>query len=407
MFMLKIKKLLFYIFIGYPIYIISFLIKRDHDLWLIGSKDGFRCNSKYYFISHINSSLNSKIKLYWIAKDKNTFNKLTALSLPCVYKYSIKGFIFLLKAKVYITSYGTQFDLSFWTSGNVFKCYLWHGVGIKNIGYLSKKENIRRMYHSKNIFNIVKYYPYREKPNLFLSTSPLMNKHFSEAFNIDKKNIFEGLYPRCEFLLSSKDDVASFINKYEDNEIKGIINQLKCYDKIYFYMPTWRSNKKNIFKFLNWNIEQLNDILIKNNAFLILKLHPMSEYEKSIIEYSNIMILNNNIDPYPILYYTDTLITDYSSVYFDYILLKNKELVLYPFDLEEYTNEEDDLAFDYKEYTPGIYIYTFHDLLEFIDDIYSNNEDSSRKINEIRNIFWGNYESKKSIQLKEKIEKSL
>ncbi len=76
----------------------------------------------------------------------------------------------------------------------------------------------------------------------------------------------------------------------------------------------------------------------------------------------NVVFINPLSDPYPFLTLADVLITDYSSVYFDFLLL-NKPIIFYPYDYDEYVKYCRRFYFDYFSFTPGEKAYTIKDLL--------------------------------------------
>ena len=94
------------------------------------------------------------------------------------------------------------------------------------------------------------------------------------------------------------------------------------------------------------------------------------------------MNLESIIDVYPILTETHILITDYSSVYFDFLITK-KPIIFYPFDLEYYSDplQGRGLIFDYNEFTPGSKAYTINQLLDEIDYVINNKEKYINKYN--------------------------
>ena len=109
------------------------------------------------------------------------------------------------------------------------------------------------------------------------------------------------------------------------------------------------------------------------------------------------------MDVYPLLPFTDMLITDYSSIYYDYILMDDKGVLLFPFDIEEYKKSSNRLAFDYDEYTPGPRVYTFEDMIEYLMKGDYRYDSAERK--KILRLFWGNNYNEKSIgQLYERIK---
>lgn len=75
-----------------------------------------------------------------------------------------------------------------------------------------------------------------------------------------------------------------------------------------------------------------------------------------LVSYSNLRIIDSSCDIYPILPFTDVLITDYSSIYYDYMLIPNKQILLFPFDEEEYCTFNRDLLLIIK-YILQEYVY--------------------------------------------------
>ena len=151
-------------------------------------------------------------------------------------------------------------------------------------------------------------------------------------------------------------------------------------------MPTWRDNGRNFIETAGFDLSILNNILIKNNELFIFKLHSKTIINlEKIKNYSNIIVLNNSYDIYPILPFTDMLITDYSSIYTDYLLLK-KDIVIFDFDKEEYMSKDRDLLLDFDKYTPGTRAHNFSELCSIISnhtDCHISNYD------EVMDIYWG------------------
>ena len=138
---------------------------------------------------------------------------------------------------------------------------------------------------------------------------------------------------------------------------------------------------------------KLNDCCAHNDVLFLFKLHPNTEMVSNLSDdYSNLRVIDSSCDVYPILPFTNVLITDYSSIYYDYMLIPNAQILLYPFDEEEYCSLNRDLAFDYKEFTPGIRVYTFKDLLAVIE---TKKELKLKEMDKIKNLFWKGKKEKK------------
>lgn len=350
---------------GYPLYAFSFVCSREKDKWLVGSHVGFSGNPKYFFID-VNLK-NKETKCLWIAATYEEEKHIKGMGFPAYYKWSIKGIYHCLTASTYI--YGFHLiDINFWTSGKAKRVNLWHGVGIKNIEFKSTKGSAGKIYDENNILSRM-FFPYLfKRPHLFLSTSPLMTEHFKTCFRITDKECIEGIYPRCSIFRWEMEELEFYIEKYESLESRVLINSLKKCSKSFLYMPTWRETRKDFIYSAGFDFERLNSVLKQKNELFLLKLHPESNLSvEKMKEYSNILVLDKNIDIYPILPFTEVLITDYSSIYYDYLLVENKHILLFPFDYSEYVTVGRDLAFDFDKYTPGKRAYNFDELLNYIE----------------------------------------
>ena len=150
-------------------------------------------------------------------------------------------------------------------------------------------------------------------------------------------------------------------------------------------MPTWSETNEDFLQKAGFNLPALEEVLSERNEIFLFKLHPFTHIKVDTSQFQHILFLNNRMDIYPILPFTDVLITDYSSIYYDYLLIPEKEIVLFPFDYEEYIAKERDLAFDFNEYTPGVRFYSFNEL---IDAIHTGRHFPNTKKKWITDMFW-------------------
>lgn len=128
-----------------------------------------------------------------------------------------------------------------------------------------------------------------------------------------------------------------------------------------FYMPTFRESE--ILFFENFDRDDFQMFLEENNILFCIKLHPKSKLNEEFrnIQSENIMVINKDADPYVFLKMADVLITDYSSIYFDYLLL-DRPIIFFAYDLEEYLNDSREMYFDYDEFTPGEKVNDYQEL---------------------------------------------
>ena len=95
------------------------------------------------------------------------------------------------------------------------------------------------------------------------------------------------------------------------------------------------------------------------------------------------MVINKDADPYVFLKMADVLITDYSSIYFDYLLL-DRPIIFFDYDLKEYLNDSRELYFDYDEFTPGEKVSNYHELKKAIFKSVNSDKEYTTGYSEFR-----------------------
>ena len=374
-----------------PVYWLSFLVPRNKKIWLFGSTFGrrFADNPRYLYLYVSQHKEELSIRPIWISHNKDVVRMLNAEGYEAYMYHSLKGIWYALCGKVYLFDNYSK-DLNFWQSGGAMKVNLWHGIPLKKIQHDNVFDKFR---HSKNIWEKLRNFPRNisdEKPNHYvLTTSENLKPIFSSAFKTE--NVLVAGYPRNEVLIS--DEIKNIYSEEEKKDRKKIVeflddssdNQNKM---MIFYMPTFRQSETLFFD--NFDKEDFQIFLKENNILFCIKLHPKSKLNKEFdnIQSENIMVINKDADPYVFLKFADVLITDYSSIYFDYLLL-DRPIIFFAYDLEEYLNDSREMYFDYDEFTPGEKINNYHELKKSIlrcvnldnenRDEYS---DSRRKIRE-------------------------
>jgi len=359
--MKKLIKIPFYLVLRVLLFV-SYIIPKNKNIWLFGSFGGsFNDNAKYLFL-RVNK-YNPEIKAIWISNDKNTVKFLNQKRYESYYKWSLKGIYFSLIGKVYFYNAYVS-DINTWTHANAIKVNLWHGTPMKRIEFDISKGTISHIFDKS--FKSRFFFPSQyTKADYILSTSKRVSEIFSSAFRLDMNQCLEFGYPRNGILTYQKDEVIDFIKKYEPSNSLRLINNLKNYEKTYVYMPTWRDDGSDFIKESKIDFKFLNKVLVDNNFCLILKLHNNSELPMNFDSFENIVLFDNKADIYPILPFTHTLITDYSSIYFDYKLM-DKEVVFFCFDKDEYIKNRE-MYFDYDEIIKyELVAKSFEDLVEII-----------------------------------------
>ena len=361
-----------------PVYWLSFLVPRNKKIWLFGSTFGrrFADNPRYLYLYVSQHKEELGIRPIWISHNEKVVNMLVDEGYEAYMYHSVKGIWFALRGMVYLFDNYSK-DINFWQSGGALKINLWHGIPLKKIQHDNVFDKFR---HPKNLWEKFKNFPRNisdEKPSHYvLTTSENLRKIFSSAFKTE--NVLIARYPRNEVLIS--DEIKNIYSVEEKKDRKKILvnKKDKQNKKMIFYMPTFRKSETLFFE--NFDKEDFQIFLKKNNLLFCIKLHPKSKLNEEFknIQSENIMVINKDADPYVFLKMADVLITDYSSIYFDYLLL-DRPIIFFDYDLKEYLNDSREMYFKYNEFTPGEKVKDYSELKKVILNIVGNYEEYRKR----------------------------
>ena len=369
----------------YAIYPFSFLFPRSRNKWAFGSFRGsFNDNSKYFFI---HCAENSSCRCVWLSKNRETVRLVRSKGLRAYFIASPKGIWHALTSKYWFFNSYTS-DILYCLSGGAVCVNLWHGVGLKraefNITSGKLAERFQQKKFSERFFHPESF----RRPDWLLTSTPFQSTMFAAAFRIPLDRCLELGYPRNSILQCDEATRSRFVEHYENDSTRKLIDQLKTggYSQVYLYMPTWRDSQLEAFS-QHLDLNRLNDMLEKKNALLLLKPHSNVKIDYDRFEtLPHIRLVKGNTDIYPVMPYTDVLITDYSSVLYDYILMDGKGVILYLYDYEQYVKDRD-FYYPFDENVVGTKTYTFDELLHCMETDRHAIDDSDRQA--ILSRFWG------------------
>lgn len=188
--------------------------------------------------------------------------------------------------------------------------------------------------------------------HLILAPSEYMCEEYAKAFSASIKNVLPLGAPKTDVCFDKsalEKKRESFYQSYPDLKNK----------KLYFYAPTYRGKwPDDVELYLDLDFEEVVSKL-DANEMIITKLHPAlrvdskgrSVRKTNVPERLDGLIDLPEVDTITLLAVADVVISDYSSIIFETVLL-GKPLVCYAEDIERYDLERG-LAFDYRELMPG------------------------------------------------------
>lgn len=359
--------------------------KKNPKIWIIHHEDLFFCNTKY-FLLWMKYYKAKDIRIINLTHNKNLVKKLRENNYETYRTLSLKGIFYILRAKVWIDRDSTV-DLQFLRKGMI-DVYLWHGVGLKtieaNLKVIIYKQKSVRMYKKMNA---------EGKIRLIVCPSSFMMKHFKDAFLLKDKYCIKAGYPRLEHYVNR--DFRNRIEKEFSMDLRKDI-EIEKKKRIIMYAPTFRDSKDSFLKIALPNLDLLNKTLENTNSVLILKLHKNiitrnesiesleNEYNKD--KYKNIILWDNEEDIYQYWNDIDVLIADYSSIVYDYIAIGGKQVIMYPFDYNDYITKSRALIANYWKNTPSFVCKNFDELINAI--MLNRIPINQNRLDYLNNLFW-------------------
>lgn len=300
-------------------------LKIDEYSVLLESQHGAEISGNIFYIIKelITNKKYSNYKIYLSVK-KQSLEKITTIlkeynfnRVNIVILKSLKYYKIISSAK-YLFNDNTFLPFFIKKDGQIY-LNTWHGTPLKTLGNKIKNDFTGIGNAQKN-FIVSDYLLYPNEFTMEHITKDYMINNLTKA-----KALLNG-YPR---------NTIFFDSKRKENIKKSLDLSNK---KIYAYMPTWRGktgridNSANVYlQYYLYEIEKnLND-----DEVLYVNLHPIAKKDINFKQYKKIFEFPSQYETYDFLNIADCLITDYSSVFFDYAVTRNK-IVLFTYDEETY-----------------------------------------------------------------------
>ncbi|MDR2464921.1 MAG: CDP-glycerol glycerophosphotransferase family protein [Streptococcaceae bacterium] len=256
-------------------------------------------------------------------------------------RFSLKWLYWVSVSEFWVTNV----RLPLWFAKNKGTTYVqtWHGTPLKKIGLDIEEVNIHdqntKTYHED-------FKKETERWDVLVCPNPFAKKIFRQAFDYKGKTLDIG-YPRNDKLIHA--NTASSILKLKDQL------GLPVDHKIVLYAPTWRDD------LVNEDGSHTFDLPFQLSSFfetagmkttLILRPHYLVKDAIEITGYEKNVRILSEVDISDLYLVSDCLVTDYSSVFFDYSLL-NRPILFFPYDLSKYRDELRGFYLDYYNDLPG------------------------------------------------------
>lgn len=330
------------------LYALSHLMPRSKRVWLFDEWEGerFADNGRYLYL-HILAH-EPGIKAIWLAHSNVLLRELRERGLPAHHAYSLRGLWYTLRAKVIIVE--SHISAFYFLTGGILKINLWHGLPIKKIVYDSAQTKVHNwVYTSKGLRRAYHVFFQPHKVALgdyVLAQSPAWRDFFSSAFRVKHAYVIVENQPRNEAFLQER----PLMLKSEKTLIDEMEERRKT-RKVITYLPTFRDGSSNPLAGSGLDFSKLDVFLGNNGMYMYIKMHHERAPDGAPV-YQNLSFLPAEIGAMLPLRSTDILLTDYSSVFFEF-LVTNRPVVFFSFDLATYLGTMREMYFEYEAITPG------------------------------------------------------
>lgn len=331
--------------------------RRDDTLWVFGARGGhaFADNAKYCYLSVAADC--PDVRPAWISHDRAVVRELRANGFRAHHAWSPAGIWANLRAGVVVLTQGIG-DVNLACSGGALVADLWHGIPLKTISWDAE-------FPSRPLPFRLGHRYLAGQVDLLAIPGPGPIEAFESGLRIDRGRMAETGYPRTDALFDpiEGEHVGLAGASYRT------VERLAADATLVFYLPTFRHDVDGS-PADHLDFERLDAFLADRDAFLVVKPHPAEPIDLGA--HDRLVQLPAETDVYPFLRHADVLLTDYSSVFFDFLVL-DRPLVFYPYDLERY-RERRGLYFSYEAVTPGPIATDFESLLTTLEGVLAADE---------------------------------
>lgn len=329
--------------------------------------------------------------LYW-SVDRHSLAKMDGMNIKKIARFSIKWLFIMNRAKYWITNS----RLPAWIPKPKQTIYVqtWHGTPLKKLAADMEEVHMpgtNTETYKRNFLNEVKKWDYLISPNRYST------KIFKRAFQFNK-TIIESGYPRNDFLIQANNDetILKLKNKMA----------IPLHKKVILYAPTWRDNEyydRGRYKFdLQMDLEKMYEAL-SDNYVIVLRLHYLISENLNLSGFDSFIKDFSQYEDIRDLYLvSDMLMTDYSSVFFDYANLK-RPILFYVYDIDTYRDKLRGFYFDFEKEAPGPLVKTTDEIIETIKRIEKNDFQPLVPLDDFYNTFCQLEDGKASERVIEKI----
>lgn len=315
-------------------YPIGLLTPRNPRLWVFGNRTGFSDNSRY-LMEHV-AAHHPDVRTVWLAHSGAALKQARSQGLEAHAVASPTGVYLAFRAGVGVVCQGVS-DLNRAALGGMKVVNLYHGTAFKRIGLDSPvtwsvvpgspERTLNRVV--RRLFRI-----WMRMIDLLVAPSAVAADHLESAFGLPRDRIAVTGTPRTDVILESHDAGCPAGREYR--RIAGLPPE----SRLVLYAPTWREYGEAGPLLEGFSPTDWDHCLEARNAYLLIRMHPhmhVKDSDRARLQGGRVVWPSPGDwgDVNRLLCAVDLLVTDYSSIVFDYSVL-GRPIVFYAPDYAEF-----------------------------------------------------------------------
>ena len=353
---------------------------RNRKLWVFGTRSDHLNDHSIYLFDDVHRSC-PDINAVWISGEKRVVEAVRAAGGEAHLRWSWRGVRLALSAGAVIYT-GDARDVNFALTGGAVHVNLYHGIPLKQIEFSIETEPAHSTYHPQTLRQWLRsrvlFAPKFSRHDILAVPSTWCAGVMTNAFDGRVANVVGPVSPRVVPLADPSRPSPEVLRR--ERELIAGARSTASY--VVLYVPTWRRTSPTVEPLPD--LDALSEVMQETDGIFLLKSHIFSPDEHR--SHNRIISVPSDYDVSALLSGVDLLITDYSSVFFDFALL-NRPVTFYPYDLAEYLKTESG-KFTYP-YEPLIEARSVTEPAELLEVLRSGAWRGWNLPDDLRNTVWG------------------
>lgn len=357
-----------------PLYALGALaavvVPRTSRLWVFGSGIGLGEGAvPLYRLAR--ERVGADTRLVWLATTQAELAEASELGFDTVAKSSLRGFWLTLRARVVVVTHGFG-DVNRYATSRAFVVQLWHGIPLKKL-HLDSPATLRISGVPDNRYVravLARAYRFAGRGiSLFPVASELVAPRIVSAFGVPRDRVVAVGDIRDDALLSAAGSRVP--REAARSLLHDLVGPIGESTRVVLYAPTWRDGGADPGVPTRTEWEMIARWLEQRDAVLLVRAHPLGlgDYAAGPQVSERIRMLGSRelVDVTPVLPGIDSLVTDYSSIAYDYALTDGP-IVFFARDVELYARKRG-LYENYRVFSDDRSVSTWSHVLEHLDAV--------------------------------------